>query len=196
MTQHLSHLLMLGLPLLAFVLILWGEWQRTAAVPVPLALVRRGVAGLGAGVLHAGVIGHHLGESALLGAFFALLAATQVGLALSLLFGARSVVQLSVFVQGGVVCLWLWTRTVGIPFGLAGGRREEIGVLDLLCTALELTAIGLAYGVKVEPRSKWLTSTTMNSPRLVKVRVPDGSRPSQVTQSLRPSRESTVATRS
>lgn len=196
MTHHLTHLLMLGLPLLAFVLIFWAEWQRTATAPVPKRLVLLGFSVLGAGLLHAAVIGHHLHESAVLGGFFAALAGQQMFLGLALLFGRSRLLAPTAILQVAVVGLWLWTRTAGIPFGIAGGQREAVGVVDLLCTGLELAAIALVYGVKVEARSKCATSTTMNSPRLVNVSTPSGSRPSQVTQSLRPSCASTVATRS
>jgi hypothetical protein len=197
MTEHLTHLLMLGVPLLAFVLILWGEWQRTSPAPLPLPVVVLGFTVLGTGVLHAGVIGHHLSESWVLGCFFAGLALVEIGLALALLFAPRArTLDAAVLVQAGTAGLWLWTRTVGVPFGIAGGVRQTVGALDVVCTVLEVGAVMLAYGVKREPWSKWLTSTTMNSPLLVKVSVPDGSLPSQLTQSLRPLRSSTLATRS
>lgn len=197
MREHLTHLLMFGVPLLAFVLILWAEWQRTSPTPVPWPGVLLGFAVLGSGVLHAGVIGHHLDESWVLGAFFAVLALLEIGLALALLFSPRALtLDATVVVQAGTAGLWLWTRTVGVPLGLAGGGREAVGTVDVLCTLLEVAAVLLVYGVKREPWSKWLTSTTMKSARLVNASVPSGSLPSQTTQSLRPSRSTTLATRS
>ena len=197
MAEHLTHLLMLGLPLLVFVLILWGEWQRTSPTPVARPIAALGLAVLASGVLHAGVISHHLAHSVLLGCFFAALSVLEIGLALALLFSPRArTVDVTVVLQAGTAGLWLWTRTVGVPFGIAGRGREGVGAADLLCTLLEVGAVLIAYGAKRAPCSKWVTSTTMKSPRLVNVSAPEGSLPSQATHSLRPSRSSTMATRS
>lgn len=194
MREHLPHVLMLAVPFLLFTLVFWFEWQRSSATPVPSRLVVMGWLGLSAGLVHAAVVGHHLDASVVLGVFFALAAALQIGQALVVLFtGDRRVVLGGVALQLCLVGLWAWTRVVGIPFGVAGGTREAAGALDLACVGLELGAavagLSWAYGVKgvAAACSKWLTSTTMNSPVPRKVSTPSGLRPSQETKSLRPS---------
>jgi hypothetical protein len=52
-----------------------------------------------------------------------------------------------VLVNLGVVALWAWTRAVGVPFGIEGGQRERLGVLDVTSTLLEVVVVltGLAW---------------------------------------------------
>lgn len=208
LTQHLQHLLMLGLPLLVFALVFWLEWRTSDPPPLPVTVRLTALCGASAGVAHGAVVGHHADEAAVLGWFFAGLCLVQVVQAFVVLVApVRRVVVAGVVGNLAVVVLWAWTRLVGIPFGIAGGQRQVTGVADLTCTALEVGAVlaGLAWvysatgdwpSPAVLPWSKWETSTTRNSPPPRKTSVPSGAVPSQLTKSLRPSNRSTFATRS
>lgn len=207
MTHHLPHALMLVVPLLLFGLLFAAEWRRTAGSTLPGSLRLMVLGTAGAALVHAAVVPHHVHESALLGWFFTGLCLTQLGwVVLVLLRPDRTAVTAGVLGNLGVVVLWAWTRAVGVPFGVLGGVREPIAATDLGATALEVAAVlaGLAWvysasgGSSVErvALSKWLRSTTRNSPPPRKTSVPAPSRPSQVMNSLRPSRRSTFATRS
>lgn len=207
LTHHLIHGLMLGVPLYAFALLLAAEWRRTAGSVLPWGLRVAAFASAGAGVVHGAVTPHHTHEAALLGWFFALLSVAQlVWVVVLLVVPRRGVVIAGVLANLGVVLLWAWTRAVGIPFGIAGGARQRFTGADLAATGLEVVLVlaGLAWvysatGASSSPRvaaSKCDRSTTRNSPPPRNVSVPSGSVPSQTTNSLRPSRRSTLATRS
>ena len=207
MTHHLSHALMLVVPLLLFGLLFAAEWRRTAERPLPATLRLAALASVGAGLVHGAVVPHHQHEAAVLGWFFAVLCLAQLGWVVALLVHpVRAVVTAGVLGNLAVVLLWAWTRAVGVPLGVEGGAREGITPWDLTATALEvgLVLAGLAWvysatGASSSPRvaaSKWERSTTRNSPPPRNVTLPSGSVPSQVTNSLRPSRRSTLATRS
>jgi hypothetical protein len=198
---------MLGVPLYAFALLFAAEWRRTADSRLPWSLRAMALAGAGAGVVHGLVTPHHEHEAALLGWFFALLCVAQlVWVVVLLVAPRRGVVTAGVVGNLAVVLLWAWTRAVGIPFGVAGGTRQRFTPADLTATGLEVLLVlaGLAWvysatGASSSPRvaaSKWVRSTTRNSPPPRNATVPSGSVPSQVMNSLRPSRRSTLATRS
>lgn len=202
---------MFALPFLAFAGLFWLEWRRTddrPRQPLPLPVVVMAASSLAAAAVHGAVIGEHVNAAGLLGVFFLALTVAQIAYAgLLLAVPTLWVVRLGVATNLGVVCLWAWTRTIGIPFGIAGGAREPAGVADLMATGFEVTCV-LAGVVLVYratggwpspeevPASKWDTSTVRNSPPPRKVSTPSGLRPSHETNSLRPSKLSTFATRS
>lgn len=202
---------MFALPLVVFAGLLWLEWRRTTervrpARSTPALVMATGSAG--AGGVHAVAAGSHAEHAVLLGVFFLGLAVTQLVLALALLGTVRPRVVLGgVGLNAAVVVLWAWTRAVGVPWGVGGDHRETIGALDLVATGLEAgcvvagtlllyRAIGGSPSPEEVPASKWDTSTVRNSPPPRKVSSPPGPRPSQETNSLRPSKASTFATRS
>jgi len=203
-THHLPHLLMLGLPVVLFVLVFALEWRRTADEKLPALLWPALVASAGASLVHAVVVPHHLHEAALLGWFFSLLSVAQLAWVVWVLLSPRRrVVVAGVLANLGVVVLWAWTRAVGIPFGVAGGGRQRFTAADLLATGLEvvlvLSCLAWVYsasgGWSSVPTalSKWDRSTTRKSPPPRKVSTPALSLPSQVMNSFRPSRRSTRA---
>lgn len=208
MAHHLPHALMLVIPLLLFALLVAAEWRRTADSPLPGSLRLAVLGSTGAGLVHAAVTPEHVHHAAALGWFFALVCLAQLTwVVLVLVRPVRRVVTAGVLGNLGVVLLWAWTRTVGIPFGVAGGEREPFTAWDLAATGSELVVVlaGLAWvysatggrpSSDLVALSKWLRSTTRNSPPPRNVSVPSGSVPSQATNSLRPSRRSTFATRS
>jgi hypothetical protein len=204
LADHLGHGLMSLVPLMLFALFFVAEWRRTAGGPLAWSLRGAVVASAGAGVVHAVVVPHHASEHSLLGWFFSGLALAQLGWVLAVLVSpSRRVVVAGVLGNVAVVLLWAWTRAVSVPFAL--GPRQRFAPLDLAATALEVGVVvgclawvysatgGSSLSVAL---SKWDRSTTMNSPPPTKTRVPSPRLPSHETQSLRPSRRSTFATRS
>lgn len=202
-TTHAPHLLMFALPLVVFAALFWWEWRRTSARPLPQlprAVVVMAAGSMGAAAAHTAVTEQHFDEATLLGGFFVLLALAQTGFAAVLLARpVRRVVELGVLANLGIVCLWVWTRIVGIPLGIAGGGREAVEVIDLVATGLEMlcVAAGLLHLYRTTgggpspaeaPVSKWGTSTKRNSPLRRKVSSPAGL-PSHETNSRLPDTE-------
>jgi hypothetical protein len=147
-THHLVHSLMLAVPFYGFALAFALEWRRTADAPLPWTLWAAAVCSLAAAVVHGVVTPHHVHEAALLGWFFTLLTLAQAAWAVAALVAPRrQVVTLGVLMNLGVVALWAWTRAVGIPFGVGGGARQRVGVLDVTSTLLEVAIVcgGLAW---------------------------------------------------
>lgn len=206
MTPHLTHALMLVAPLLVFAGLFAAEWRRTSGTRLPGSTRLAAAATAGAAVVHAAVVEQHVHEAALLGWAFTVLALAQGAWVLTVVLAPRRGVLLAGAAGNlAVVALWVWTRLVGLPLGVAGGHREHVGTPDLLATGLELVAVlaalysatgGWPVPGEPVPWSKWDRSTTRNSPPPRNTSVPSGSRPSQLTKSLRPSRRSTFATRS
>ena len=78
------------------------------------------------------------------GAFFVTVAALQGIGAMALTAGRphRFFYWAGIVGNGGVVLMWVITRTVGIPFfGPAAGEVQPVGVPDLLATLIELALI-------------------------------------------------------
>lgn len=115
--------------------------RRGAAAPGNV-LIAAALMSTGAAAVHAMVVRFHLVDDLLSGVFFAVTAAAQLGWAVTVVRRPGPRVLLSGLVlQGGLVGLWLWTRTIGIPFGAAAGQREPVGVLDATAVVLELVVV-------------------------------------------------------
>jgi hypothetical protein len=114
-----------------------------AAAPVdpprsPLAVVA--VSCVLAGAVHASVGPEHFREGVRFGVFFVVLFAMQFALAVAVLRRpSRQLVTLTALMSGGVVLLWLVTRTTGLPFGL--GEVEPVGFADSLASVAELVTV-------------------------------------------------------
>lgn len=125
---------------------------RSAAAPHPLPAGTRPLASVAAvdlallsgaaAIIHFAVIGQHLHESWLLGAFFAVAALAQ--LAWALLAMARP--SQRVWVAGAVgnavvIVVWIVSRTLGLPLGAEAGHAEPVGFADALSTAYEVLLV-------------------------------------------------------
>lgn len=120
--------------------------QPPAPRPAP-SLIVVSLAGLAAATVHAVVGPAHFGEGLRFGLFFAGLTLVQVVSSVQVLRRpARPLVAATALLDTGVVLVWLATRTVGLPFGLA--EVEAVGPLDVVATAAELVALAAA--------SRWL----------------------------------------
>lgn len=142
MTHHLPHLVMMLVPFTVFAGILGVQWRVSADEPMPVPLWLLSGLTAASGFVHGGVTGHHAHEAAVLGWAMAVMCLAQVTGAVWLLFAPRRrVVEVGVVGNLAVVVLWVWTRLLGIPFGIAGGERQRIGGWDSACTLLEVAAV-------------------------------------------------------
>jgi hypothetical protein len=110
---------------------------------------------IGAAAIHFAVVGEHFQEWWGFGLFFSALGWFQalwaVGYALR---PTRWLAWLAIAVNGATIVVWIWSRTIGLPFGPDPGMPEAIGVPDVLSTALEvLLVIGLVVSELRGPRS-------------------------------------------
>ena len=107
----------------------------------------------GAAVIHAVVIPAHLEESALIGAFFVVVAPAQA------LWGSwiyprpeRRVLLAGAVGSLAVVALWAFTRAVGVPVGPEAWHPESVGVLDVIASVDELLTAAFAIALAGSPR--------------------------------------------
>jgi hypothetical protein len=124
-----------------------GQVRRPAPVKQSLPPVLAALAALmtAAAGIHFAVTREHFLEDPVLGWFFLGLSVAQLGYAAVVLVRPqRWVLGLGVLSNLAVVGLWAWTRTAGIPFGIAGGEVEGVGTADLVSAAVELTAAAVA----------------------------------------------------
>lgn len=104
------------------------------------------VAGLlGTAGIHAAVIPEHLTEWAAAGAFFVVLVAAELGVVALLLARTQPHVLLAAAaVSVGPLALWLYSRTVGVPFGPGSGASEAVGLSDIAACVLEISTLVVA----------------------------------------------------
>jgi FtsP/CotA-like multicopper oxidase with cupredoxin domain len=94
---------------------------------------------LGSAAIHFAVTPMHLQEFPLYGVFFIVLGAVQVGLAAAIaIVPGRRLFALTALLSIAVVGLWLVSRTTGLPIAPQPWHPEEVGISDVVCSALEL----------------------------------------------------------
>ncbi|WP_107767192.1 hypothetical protein [Nocardioides terrigena] len=99
---------------------------------------------VGAAVLHAAVVPEHASEWLVAGAFFVALACVQAGAAGAVVHhGGRVSWTAAALVSAVPLAVWLWSRTVGLPWGPEAGAAEPLGVADLAAATLELATLVL-----------------------------------------------------
>jgi len=98
----------------------------------------------GSGLVHLVAAVDHYGESRLFAALFVLSAVLQLvaGYAICRRPSPR-VFAASIVLSLGIAAVWLASRTVGLPIGPEHWQPEEIGALDVICTADELVLVPL-----------------------------------------------------
>lgn len=131
----------------------WWRGDLPAAVVARVAAV---AALAGSAAVHATVIGEHLDEWPLAGAFFVLVTLAELFLAMAVVVAWSQPTAIAVVAAStGTVAVWLVSRTVGLPFGPADFRAAEaVGAPDLACCALEIAAAGLVAPWAVRRRSR------------------------------------------
>jgi hypothetical protein len=97
---------------------------------------------LGAAVIQAAVVPQHLQQWAAAGAFFIILAAAEASVAGLLLIRPHRIVVLTAAGLSLVtLIIWLYSRTVGLPFDPSGGRPEHFGVADVVASVLAVASV-------------------------------------------------------
>jgi hypothetical protein len=99
-----------------------------------------------AGAIHAAVVPEHFAEWTAAGIFFVLLALSELAVAVALLrrVNLRASLLATVVVSVGPIGIWLYSRSVGLPFGPDPGTTEPLGIADCAASILELGAVLLA----------------------------------------------------
>lgn len=101
-------------------------------------------------LIHLWVLPGEFVISPLRGIFFALVAACQGLLAVSLLFGSgKWALRFGILLNAGVVTIWAVTRFVAVPVfpPLLGFVRLPVGLLDLAATAMEVALLVLLFRI-------------------------------------------------
>ncbi len=122
-----------------------GAWDGRASDAVRLV----GALAVAAGAIHALAMVQHFGEGVLYGAFFAVVAASQLG------WGTwvyrhpeeRRHLTAAAIANGAIVLIWVLSRTAGLPLGPQAGRPEVPGLIDVLATLDELAIVLLAIAI-------------------------------------------------
>ena len=57
----------------------------------------------------------------------------------------------AIVINLGTVLVWVWSRTLGLPFGPEPGVPEAVGSLDVVATAEELLLAGLLITLALPP---------------------------------------------
>lgn len=132
----------------------------------PLRLVAAGGLAVAAGA-HFGAFPAHRGEGVVTAGFFLALAVTQLATALVVARGWSAAIRLGIVAGNlGVLVLWAWSRTAGIPFGSHAGVPEAVGHLDLAAAGAQAVAVA---AVVILPRT-W-TRHAILGPRVALVAV-------------------------
>ena len=120
-----------------------GAYIRGRATDSRLVLA---VALLASAAIHLAVTPEHLTEWSSAGLFFILLSAAEIAVA-ALMFTRlrqRAVLIAAVVISIAPLVIWLYSRTVGLPFGPEAGTPEAIGLPDIAACALEIAALLVA----------------------------------------------------
>ncbi|MEY4372006.1 MAG: hypothetical protein RL219_775 [Actinomycetota bacterium] len=131
----------------------------------PSPLVIAACASIGAGAIHASVVGAH-GEHRTLALLFVWSAAAQLmwGI-MALLRHARAVAAIGLVVNLAAAIAWFVTRITSVSFIEGLEQRESIGFADASAAGLAVVALAIALGVL-------LTPGTPSAPRLRNVGLP------------------------
>jgi hypothetical protein len=115
------------------------------------------LASASAALIHVMAASHHFAEWWLFGTGFVVMAVVQA--ASAVLFERtrwRFAPHVAVAVNAPIVLLWIWSRTLGLPFGPEAGEAEAAGIADTLCTVTELVLIGGALALHRGVSERWL----------------------------------------
>jgi hypothetical protein len=110
-----------------------------------------------AGLIHFAVTPAHFEEWAPFAVCFAVAGVLQVGWAAAF-FRAPSFPALAwnAVPAGGLVCVWVLSRTVGLPVGPDAGTPEAVGLADVGATAAEAMLVAAALGWRRGDAPRWL----------------------------------------
>jgi len=107
----------------------------------------------GAGLIHLVMIPPHIGESWAEGIAFAIVGWAQIAAAMALVRkrGSRGLYSAVIVGSAAVIAVWVWSRTIGLPFGAHAGIVESASPVDQICAGLELGAILVAGSMLIAP---------------------------------------------
>lgn len=123
----------------------------TVAWPAPAgavtAVVARSVAAtslaVAAGAHFAGFPAHR-GDGSMTGGFFLATGLLQLAAAMAVVRGPSRTLRVAVVAGNlGVLGLWAWSRTAGLPFGSHAGVAEAVGPLDVAAAAAQVVAVAV-----------------------------------------------------
>jgi hypothetical protein len=110
---------------------------RVATVYSALAVLSLAAAGI-----HFAVMGEHFQEYVVFGVFFSLVAWFQALWALGVVVApTRWTLAVGLLANAAIACVWLISRTTGVPIGPEAGVAEPAALLDVLSTVLELLIV-------------------------------------------------------
>ena len=110
-----------------------------------------------AGVIHVAMVPIHAGGSLVDPVGFAIAAWAQLWIAAALITGraGKRTIVASLVVNAALSGVWLWSRTLGLPWGGHAGIKEAVGGVDAMTVGLQLAAIVVgAYAVLVPQRER------------------------------------------
>ena len=109
------------------------------------AVVARGAAATSFAVAagaHFAALPAHRGDGLMTAGFFLAVGFLQLAAAVALPRGPSQTLRLSVVAGNlGVLGLWIWSRTAGLPFGSHAGVAEAVGPLDVVAAAAQVVAV-------------------------------------------------------
>lgn len=125
-----------------------AAWRTRLTLPVLVA-----AAGLiGSAAIHVAVTPAYLRVWPVAGVFLMLLTAADVAAArLLLVRPGRAALRTAAVVAALPLLLWLYTRTVGLPFGPGSGVRQSFGLADGAVALLEIASL-IAIGARLVRR--------------------------------------------
>lgn len=99
----------------------------------------------GAGVIHFAMIPGHA-ESNVEPILFAIAGWFQLGVAALIVArrGTRAVYGVAALGTLAILGAWVWSRTVGLPFGVHANEAEDVTVVDALCAAMEVGVVAVS----------------------------------------------------
>jgi hypothetical protein len=115
------------------------------------------LASASAALIHVMAASHHFSEWWLFGTGFVAMAVLQAASAVFLeRSGSRLAPVAAVVINVPIVVLWVWSRTLALPFGPEAGEAEAVGIADALCTLTELAIVAGALALHRGTGEQWL----------------------------------------
>jgi hypothetical protein len=118
-----------------------------------LGILLAGLTG-GAGLIHLVMVPEHAGGGSWIDPVgFAVVGWLQIALAVVFLLrrGTRALAVGTAVLNAAALGVWIWARTVGLPFGAHEGVVEDVGLIDGVCAGLEATAVVVALVMAAAP---------------------------------------------
>jgi hypothetical protein len=134
-----------------------------------IALRLRGslaLASASAALIHVMAASHHFAEWWLFGTGFVVMAVLQLVSAIALERTRwRLALPAAIVINVPILALWVWSRTLGLPFGPGAGEAEAVGIADTLCTLTEAVIVGgalaLQRGAGERRLARWSTASVV-----------------------------------